>query len=119
MCFASLVTFQSIRSTCARRSAGTEALNWNPAVFRQSPIRQLLAGYLAAAWARMFRVTGLMSTRESPVGVCVVLLNPVVKLFSLAVVRVTTGKLLLGVRAMNLTCPCPRLANGTVLLTVT
>src|SRR5215203_1706653 len=119
MCFASLVTFQSMRSTCARRSAGTEALNWNPAVFKQSPIRQLLAGYLAAAWARMFCVTGLMSTSAAPVGVCVVLLKPVVKLFRSAALSVTVEKLLPGDLAMNLTCPCPKLGKGTVLLTVT
>src|SRR6185436_17177417 len=121
MCFASLVMFQSKRTTCARRSAGTEALNWNPPVFKQSPTRQLLAGYLAAACRKISTVTGLRSTTAAPVGVLVLLLKPVVNAFRSAGVRVTIGP---GVSpsarvVWNLNRPWPRLASGTVLLTGT
>src|SRR5688572_33280675 len=101
MCRAFLVMLKSRRATCAESFTGSGALNWKPPVFTPSPIRKLLAGYFAAALASIATVTGLTFTRAAPVGVWVVLLKPVVKLFSWAVVSVTGTIVLSGLRALN------------------
>src|SRR5687767_2623318 len=116
---------KSSRATCAESLTGNGALNWKPPVFTPSPIRSLLAGYFAAALASIPSVTGLTSTNGFPDGVFVLLLKVVVNWFSWAIVRVTgTGGGSgqsghgLGGCASNLSSPCPRLASGTIRLTV-